>query len=144
MAIGEAERLGKFRLAKRTRKIMRRTRCEDGIERGHFVARDQHEQRGGVGLHRIGERADRREPFLERAARIDNRDRRTTRHEAPLGGIGTAGRDHRPACALCHMGKLVALAEGQHEDGRRPPGQGVRTIRAVQPVFPVFHLRPRR
>jgi hypothetical protein len=75
MAIGKAQHLLELRLAERARQIMGSARRKDRVQRGYIAARQQHEQGGRIGLHRIGERPDGGESLVESAARIDHRHR---------------------------------------------------------------------
>ena len=90
---------------------MGRAEPVETIERRAVAAREQHQQRRAIRLGRIGERPHRLQPLVQRAARIDHRDRRAGRGEARLGIVRPPRRDRPPAAALGKPVELVAMPE---------------------------------
>ena len=118
MAKRELQRVQQLRLGKGTDQEMGGAVAMQDFERVAVVARQQDEQSGGIGLDGVADRPNRLLPLLERAARIDQGDGGARRDEARLGIFGAARRDRLPAGALGQPGQLVAMAEGQYEQGR--------------------------
>jgi hypothetical protein len=119
VALGIAHRMQELLLAERTDQEMSRPRGIDLLERRLVGARQEHEQRGGVRLGRIGERPHAFAALGQGAAGVDHRHRSSRGDEAALGIDGAARGDGLPAGGLRHGGKLVAVTEGQDEERRR-------------------------
>ncbi len=118
MAAGEGQRVQELGLGDRADEEMGRAETVEAVERRAVVARDHDQQRRPVRLGAVGQRAHRLEPFVERAARIDDRDIGAGAGEARLGIVCPPRRDRPPAAPLGEPVQLVAMAEGQDEERR--------------------------
>ena len=124
MAAGEKQSVEQLRLGERAHEEVGGAMLMEGVQRLRVLARDQDEQGRRIGLDRVGDRAHRSQPLVERAARVDQGDRGARSDEPRLHIVGPARGDRLPAGALGEPGQLVAVTERQNEE-RRPHRAGL-------------------
>ena len=100
MALRELEGVEELRLGERAHQEMGGAMLVEARRARGVVARQQHQQGGGIGLDRVGDGAHRLLALVERAARVDHRHRRARGDEPRLGIGGAPRRDRLPAGAL--------------------------------------------
>jgi hypothetical protein len=115
--LGKAQRLHEHRFADRADQEMRRPGFAHRVQPVGIAARQARDRRDRP-VRRAGQDAQRRQPVLDCAARIDHRDRRAARPEPPVDRLAAPRRRHLPSAPRRKARQFVALPERQHEQDR--------------------------
>ena len=122
MTPGKPQRLDKFAVTRRAGEELRRPRIEELADRADVATRHQHQQCGAISRDQPAQCQRRRQPLVERATCVDQRDRRTARQKAAFDRFGIAHDLRMPVRAdpgarqnLCDF---TALTERYREQRR--------------------------